>query len=282
MKQRWLDDEIKYIKDNYENMTCAEMATNIGRTTKSIQHMFNKLGLKRRSAQVGDIIKGWEIKEIYIKDLGSQNVRMARVVSTFGDGKEAHYRLTKLTLGQVGYPDGRRPDLTEKNTTHGESETRLYRIWSGMKNRCSNIKTKAYPDYGGRGINIYDKWLDFIVFRDWANSNGYNNSLTIDRIDVDDNYEPDNCRWVTRSEQVDNKRNSSSIELTAFGETKSVYKWSRDTRCSVKPCVLIYRYNTGWKHEDAIVKPPQRKTKEPLLEWLQRKYSNIYQEWLLE
>ena len=89
----------------------------------------------------------------------------------------------------------------------GLSKTRLYYIWNSMKQRCHNHKSKDYRHYGLRGIRVCDDWRNnFTSFRDWAISNGYTDELTIDRIDVNGNYEPLNCRWVTMAEQNRNKR----------------------------------------------------------------------------
>jgi hypothetical protein len=90
--------------------------------------------------------------------------------------------------------------------THGESCTRLFRIWVDMRSRCKYPSTTHYHRYGGRGISVCTEWeISFEAFRDWALNNGYSDSLTIDRIDNDGNYEPSNCRWVTNRENCKNR-----------------------------------------------------------------------------
>lgn len=95
--------------------------------------------------------------------------------------------------------------------THGESHTRLHRIWRGMKTRCGNPKCEAFPRYGGRGIRVCPEWQSFEPFRDWASANGYSHDLTIDRIDNDGHYEPGNCRWATYAAQSRNSPQNRAV-----------------------------------------------------------------------
>lgn len=97
--------------------------------------------------------------------------------------------------------------------THGMKRTRLYNIWSSMKTRCNNPNSRKYKDYGGRGITICDEWMRFEPFHDWAIASGYDpnakfGECTLDRIDVNGNYEPSNCRWADMKTQQNNKRNN--------------------------------------------------------------------------
>lgn len=99
---------------------------------------------------------------------------------------------------------------------HGYVDTRLHNCWMRMRARCHNKNGKRYKDYGGRGITVCDEWQEFLPFYNWSMANGYKDNLTIDRIDVNGNYEPSNCRWVTMEEQQKNKRNT--IKYTYKGE----------------------------------------------------------------
>ncbi|MDO5398565.1 MAG: hypothetical protein Q4G33_11625 [bacterium] len=99
-------------------------------------------------------------------------------------------------------------------TTHGKSGTRLYRIYAGMKQRCYNPRSPKYPHYGGRGITICKEWLnDFMSFYNWSMSHGYADNLSIDRIDVNGNYEPSNCRWTTSKVQGNNTRVNHKVHF---------------------------------------------------------------------
>lgn len=106
-------------------------------------------------------------------------------------------------------------DMTSRaNKTHGLRGTRLYRIWDCMHTRCYRKSYHAFKHYGGRGIRICDEWInDFQAFYDWSMSHGYRDDLTIDRIDTDGNYCPENCRWVTMSEQNKNKRFKNGCKI---------------------------------------------------------------------
>lgn len=135
--------------------------------------------------------------------------------------------------------------------THGMSRERLFRIWSSMIKRCSDEKYVGYMDYGGRGITVCDEWKDLETFVGWANSHGYSDDLSIDRIDNNSGYCPDNCRWVDNYVQANNKRNNTLI--TYRNETHTLPEWSRIT--GIKQCTLRYRLKAGWQVNDIIERP---------------------------
>lgn len=127
------------------------------------------------------------------------------------------------------------------NTTHGMSKTKLYRIWASMKDRCLRPKSTAFYKYGGRGITVCEEWLDFENFRAWAMANGYEEGLSIDRVNPNGNYEPSNCRWVTMQEQAHNKR--TSVFITYNGETHTLKQWSEIV--GVNYYTMQNRYKAG-------------------------------------
>lgn len=143
------------------------------------------------------------------------------------------------------------------STKHGWYGTRLYRIWDSMKTRCFNPKAKSYPNYGGKGITVCKEWLSFKSFRDWAICNGYNDSLTIDRIDSNKGYSPSNCRWADYITQANNR--VSSHWITYKGTTKTMKQWSNIL--NVPYDMLCRRLSRGWDFEKAITTPLQRKNR---------------------
>ena len=147
------------------------------------------------------------------------------------------------------------------NPTHNMSSTRIYNIWIRMRTRCYHAKDSEYKRYGARGITVCDEWKSsFEAFRDWAMANGYRDDLTIDRIDVDGNYEPSNCRWATIYEQACNKRNNRY--LTVNGETLTLSQWRR--RCNINRSTMgtwLYRHGEEYAIErikDAMCQKARR------------------------
>lgn len=124
--------------------------------------------------------------------------------------------------------------------------------WEAMKRRCTCPTLDCYKLYGGRGITYTPEWDDYLVFKEWALSNGYSDLLTLDRIDVNGNYEPSNCRWATQSEQMRNTR--ANHWLTYQGETKTLVEWAEIYHIpyhTLKNRINRYHYTV----EDALTKP---------------------------
>ena len=140
---------------------------------------------------------------------------------------------------------------------HHLSRTRLYKCYNHMINRCHNSSNIQYKDYGGRGITVCEEWKnDFISFYNWAMSNGYKDDLTIDRIDVNGNYEPSNCRWVNMQKQNNNRRNNHIIIYN--GERKTLEEWSRILPINISSAELRYRIMNNWSIEKAFKTPVRR------------------------
>ena len=147
--------------------------------------------------------------------------------------------------------------MKKGNLKHGYGNygNRLYKTWRDIKERCGNPNIK---NYGGRGIKVCPEWEnDFLVFREWALNNGYSDDLTIDRIDVNGNYEPSNCRWATNKAQANNRR--SNILITYNGETHTISEWSDIT--GIKYWKIIQRHRRGLPLDQVFFKGDFRVTK---------------------
>lgn len=135
---------------------------------------------------------------------------------------------------------------------HGNRNSRLYNIWNNMKMRCSNINSINYKNYGERGIKVCDEWLDsFENFYKWSMNSGYDDTLTLDRIDNDDDYKPNNCRWSDYTQQERNRRNNHILEYN--NEKHSIAEWSDIT--GIPYSSLWSRIKKGWSVEKALTQP---------------------------
>lgn len=136
--------------------------------------------------------------------------------------------------------------------THKKSKTRIYGIWCSIKERTRNNNSTSFVNYGGRGISVCEEWSNsFDSFYKWSMENGYNENLSIDRINVNGNYEPSNCRWIAMDEQARNKRNT--VYITYNGQTFNVHDWS--FLVGVPESLIKSRYHSGWNPEDILFKP---------------------------
>lgn len=145
---------------------------------------------------------------------------------------------------------------TEASTHSHASE---YSSWMHMTQRCMNPNDKDYPKYGGRGITVFPPWLEsFDAFLLMLGPKP-DSSYTIERIDVNGNYEPGNVKWATRDEQ--NRNTRSNVHLTAFGESKTISEWSRDPRARVSDKTMYKRFLLGWDPETIITKASRKGNK---------------------
>jgi hypothetical protein len=172
-------------------------------------------------------------------------------------GNKKNVRSGKLVNGHTRSCGCLQKDITrEAHTTHSlcrenGKRTKLYHVWDAMKQRCQNPRFTFYKDYGGRGIEVCGEWDSYIPFHNWATANGYQEGLTIERKDVNGNYEPDNCRWIPRPEQSRNRRNSHYI--THKGISKTLTEWGHEL--GINPKVLGTRIKRGWSVERTLSTP---------------------------
>jgi hypothetical protein len=149
-------------------------------------------------------------------------------------------------------------DVGKSCKTHGQSYSTLYSIWQGMKKRCSRIKNSNFIWYGGRGVSICPEWKNFENFFEWnklLGEKGYKKGLSLDRINNEMGYSPENCRWTTAVTQGRNKRNN--LLVTINGETKCVAEWAEIF--SINRYLVYSRIRNGWELNEGLFTPPKQK-----------------------
>lgn len=207
------------------------------------------MGIKNYDYLVGSRYERLVIKEIiYVK--GSHT--RAKCVCDCGNEIETqlYYLLSGHTKSCGCYRKEFGCEVGKKAIKHGFVGHPLYFVFRSMIARCENTNHQAYGNYGGRGIKVCPEWHDMKTFGEWALNNGYQQGLSIDRIDNDGNYEPSNCRWVDRKTQSNNK--STNIVLEYNGKTQTLQQWSEETGISVDR--LYYRYHAGKTAEEILKK----------------------------
>ena len=169
------------------------------------------------------------------------------------------------------------------NKKHGYAGTKLYKVWKNMRNRCHNPKYAYYHQYGGRGIKICDEWdnpdTGSTNFIHWALESGYEEGLTLDRIDNDGNYCPENCRWVSMKHQDNNRSSNHYVQIERWVFSLSI--WADITGNDIKN--IRNRIQRGWTEYEAIMTPPTSRHRNPLsildIPFEYEKY-NKYDEWV--
>lgn len=141
---------------------------------------------------------------------------------------------------------------SKKSIKHNRTKTRIYHIWSSIKSRCYYRENIGYLNYGGKGVKVCEEWLkDFMNFYNWAMNNGYQDNLTIDRIDVNGDYEPQNCRWVSYKIQENNRTNNRIIKYN--DKTYTVAELANFLQ--IPYATLLWRINNGWNEKELGLKP---------------------------
>lgn len=195
------------------------------------------------------------------KDLTGERFGKLTVLKYIGESKW----LCKCECGNFARPRGysltrnitkscgcyQRAKVKEKSTKHGMAGTRIYKTWHNMKSRCNNPNATKYEIYGGKGIRVCDEWLVFENFYKWAVSNGYEEGLSIDRIDGCKDYEPNNCRWVDYKMQ--NNNTSQNHLITYKDRTQNLTQWAEEL--GIDANTLGTRISRGWGIEKAITTP---------------------------
>lgn len=163
------------------------------------------------------------------------------------------------SLRRKRYPGRKNPSEVRIHTELGRSlyRTKFYAVWSNMRNRCQNPNNVSWPNYGGREITVCERWASFDAFAADMHAGYVEGVSTIERIDNDGPYSPENCRWATKAEQARNTRRSRNRTVTLHGVTQLVSQWAEQT--GLKRNTIEARLNRGWSEEEALTIPPLRR-----------------------
>lgn len=194
-----------------------------------------------------------------IKDMTGQKFgRLTVLHRLYNYHKKGVYWLCVCECGNLTEVNGK--DLRKGNTKScgcfrgrypriKKNQPRLYRIYHNMRNRCHYKKHDRYKNYGGRGIKVCDEWLNsYKSFENWALTHGYNDNLTIDRIDANGNYEPNNCKWSTKKQQ--SRNTTKNVYLTYNNETMIIKDWA--TKLNTNYATILSRYHRGWAVKECL------------------------------
>ena len=209
----------------------------------------NVKGVKYK-VSVGDVFHYYKINRLY-RDKNKNSKIYVNCTCICGNSKDVLlYSILGGNTKSCGCYNSR---LTkERNTKHSlasrEKRDRLYNIWLDMRKRCYTQTSKSYVNYGGRGIKVCDEWDDYLSFRSWALNNKYNDKLSLDRINVNGNYEPDNCRWADNYTQARNKRNSHFLNYN--GKCLTISEWSREL--GISRGTILQRLTKGKPLKDVL------------------------------
>ena len=209
-----------------------------------------------KDVKIGDVYGNWTILEVLPKI--KNHHQMFKCQCKCGTIKELDgFNVINGKTTSCGCI--RNQMLKDRMTTHGQTKTRLHIIWCGIKERCYNPNSQAYSNYGGRGIKMCQEWIDdYMNFYNWSIKNGYDEILTIDRIDVNGNYEPNNCRWINTKDQSNNRR--TNLKFTYNNKTQTLMQWCEEYNLDYR-MILARVHNPKWEDksfEEILFTPNQK------------------------
>lgn len=206
----------------------------------------------------------WRYKMTILRDISGKKFCKLTAIKPLFKKNRHWYWLFKCDCGKTikalsnNVTRGHTKSCGCQKIKHGFYKNRLYTTWLSMKERCYNEKDMHFKNYGGRGIKICDEWrFCFDGFKEWAFKNGYKKTLTIDRIDVNGNYCPENCRWSTKKEQSRNRRNNKIIEYN--GERHCHTEW--EEILGFNRSTIYNRLKANWSIEKIINTPTKKERK---------------------